>query len=606
MGKTALAIRAGHIAPAEHFPLKIFLSAKGRELTPAGEQPLQDFMLPNFMSLLSELARELGEEDIARTPPDERVNTVRRVLTDKKQALLIIDNVETFDEKERIRLYQFLSRLPGTCKAIVTSRRRTDIDARIIRLERLAPKDALDLIDELAKTNQRLSRADDEERQKLYEMSGGNPLIIKWVAGQLGRTGSHCRTIAQACAFMETAPPDNDPLEFIFGDLLDTFTPSETAVLAALTHLTQPAKIKWITELSGLARLPAQTALEDLADRALLVSDEAAQTFFLPPLAATYLRRKRPEAVAETGNRLTARAYALAIENGYENHERFPTLEAEWPTIAAALPLFLQGDNARLQGLCKALDNFLDFSGRWDDWLSLSQQAEGKALGANDFYTAGWRARRAGHVHQSRGQAAYVLACAARCEAHWKEAKVGAREKGIAIRVRGLGHQLERNYPAAIAAFKESLELQRLHAPENIDVALGLNSLARAEMDSGDYTAAERDYREALRIAKKINDQEGIAIYTGNLAALALSRKDWPNAEMLAREALSLSEAVGRLELIGSNCQRVAAALVRQGRPLEGLPYARRAIDIFTKLRQLLRVESAQAVLKECESKSNE
>jgi nucleoside phosphorylase/tetratricopeptide (TPR) repeat protein len=606
MGKTALAIRAGHVAPIEHFPLKIFLSAKGRELTPAGEQPLQDFMLPNFMSLLSELARELGEEDIARTPPDERVNTVRRVLTDKKQALIVIDNVETFDEQERVRLYQFLGRLPGTCKAIVTSRRRTDIDARVIRLDRLALKDALDLINELAKANRHLSRADDKERQELYEISGGNPLIIKWVAGQLGRAGSNCRTIAEACAFMEAAPQDNDPLEFIFGDLLDTFTPSETAVLAALTHFTQPAKIEWIAELSGLKHLAAQTALEDLADRALLVSDEAAQTFFLPPLAATFLRRKRPKAVAQTGNRLTARAYALVMENGNKNFKSFPTLEAEWPTIDAALSLFLQGDNAKLQGVCKALDRFLEFSGRWDDWLSLSQQAEERALGRNDFHTAGWRAWWAGYVYQLREQAVHVLACAARCEAHWQEANVEAREKAYAIRLRGLGHQLEGNNPAAIATFKESLELQRLHAPESIDMAHGLNTLARAEMAFGDYTAAERDYREALRIAKKVNDQEGIAIYTGNLAALAVNRKDWPNAEVLAREALSLSEAVGRLELIGSNCQRVAKALVRQGRPQEGLPYAHRAVDILTKLRQPRWVKNAQAVLRECEGVRDE
>jgi hypothetical protein len=30
---------------------------------------------------------------------------------------------------------------------------------------------------------------------------------------------------------------------------------------------------------------------------------------------------------------------------------------------------------------------------------------------------------------------------------------------------------------------------------------------------------------------------------------------------------------VGRQELIGSNCQRLAQALARQGRPAEGLPY---------------------------------
>ncbi|HEX8131154.1 MAG TPA: tetratricopeptide repeat protein [Pyrinomonadaceae bacterium] len=606
MGKTALAIRAGHLAPVEHFPRKIFLSAKGRELTPAGEQPLQDFMLPNFMSLLSELARELGEEDIARMPPNERANTVRRVLTDTGQALIVIDNVETFDEPERIRLYQFLSRLPGTCKAIVTSRRRTDIDARIIRLDRLVLKDALDLINELAKTNRHLSRANDKERQDLYEISGGNPLIIKWVAGQLGRAGSNCRTIAEACAYMEAAPPANDPLEFIFGDLLDTFTDSETAVLAALTHFTQPAKVEWIAELSGLKHLAAQTALEDLADRALLVSDEAAQTFFLPPLAASFLRRTRPEAVAQTGNRLTARAYALVMENGDENYERFPTMEGEWPTIAAALPLFIQGDNTRLQALSKALNRFLEFSGRWDDWLTLSQQTEERALGANDFYTAGWRAYMAGQVYRLRGQPAHVLDCAARCEAHWREANAGVREKATAIRLRGLGHHLEKNDHAAITAFKESLELLRLHAPETSDMAIVLNSLASAEMDSGDYAAAERDYREALRIAKNINYQEGIASYTCNLTFIAAARQDWPAVEELARESLAMSETLGRLELIGLNCDTLAEALLRQNQPQAALSYARRAVDIFTSLRQPGRLERAQAVLQECEDMSDE
>ncbi|HKR01886.1 MAG TPA: NB-ARC domain-containing protein, partial [Pyrinomonadaceae bacterium] len=186
IGKTALALRAGHLAPDENFSLKIFLTAKVRELTPAGEQKLQDFMLPNFIALISELAAELGEEEIGRTPASERANAVRRLLIDK-QALIIIDNVETFNEQERVRLYQFLSRLPTTCKAIVTSRRRTDIDARVLRLDRLALDEALELMAELAKSNRRLAPVSNKERQDLYEITGGNPLLIKWVVGQLGR-----------------------------------------------------------------------------------------------------------------------------------------------------------------------------------------------------------------------------------------------------------------------------------------------------------------------------------------------------------------------------------------------------------------------------------
>ena len=36
IGKTALAVRAAYLAPTTHYPYKIFLSAKVRELTPAG------------------------------------------------------------------------------------------------------------------------------------------------------------------------------------------------------------------------------------------------------------------------------------------------------------------------------------------------------------------------------------------------------------------------------------------------------------------------------------------------------------------------------------------------------------------------------------------
>jgi nucleoside phosphorylase/tetratricopeptide (TPR) repeat protein len=600
IGKTALAVRAGHLAPGEHFDRKIFLSAKVRELTPAGEQKLEDFMLPNYTALLTELGLELGEEDIGKTDPNVRAAEVRRALSDVR-ALIVIDNVETFAESERVRLYQFLSRLPPSCKAIVTSRRRDDVDARVVRLERLEKQDALDLIGELARSNRPLQKTTEEERTNLYEITNGNPLLIKWAVAQLGRTGSQCSTIREVCAFLASAPPNNDPLEYIFGDLLETFSESETAVLSALAHFTQPADVRWIADVAGVAEPAALTALEDLTDRALLVSDQEARAFLLPPLAATFLRRKRPEAISRAGGRFTDRVYALALENGYQKHERFPTLEAEWPAIDAALPLFLQGENDRLQALCAALQVFLNFSGRWDVRMSLGRQAEERAVAAGDFRNAGWRAIDSGWVSFLRAQPDEVLASAARGAAHWAQApEVGTHQKAVVLRLNGLGHILRDDYPAAIEAMEGALELWRALTPESSDVARALNSLATAERQQGDLAAAERHYGEALRIGRAIDDRDGVATVLGNLAELALDREDWKLAELQAREALALSEKVGRKELIGSHCWRLAKALARQRKPQEGAPYASRAVDIFAQLRRPSGLKEARAALAEC------
>jgi len=561
IGKTALAIRAGHLAPDQHYPTKIFLSAKVRELTPQGEQKLEDFMLPNYMALLTELARELGDENIAKIDLNERANAVRRLLSGQ-HALIIVDNLETFADEERNRLFQFLKRLPRSCKAVVTSRRRTDVAAEIIRLDRLTPEAALKLIAKLAERNKFLARASEKERQQLYETTHGNPLLIEWVVGQLGRPGSQCRTIPAACKFIESAPEGNDPLEYIFGDLLDTFKESETAALAALSHFTLPAQVKWIAEIASIFEMAAQTALEDLTDRALVVSDAQAESYLLPPLAATFIRRKHPEIIIQTGERLTSRVFELALENGFDNPDRFPVLDREWPTIVAALPLFLSGDSVRLQRLYGALKTFLEVNGRLDEWQ----------------------------------------ACARRVEADWNASASSLREKAIAALRDGVKCQLEENYPAAIAAYQESVKLWCTISPESEEVAKGLNSLAEVESLAGDYVAAERDYREALRIAEIVNDHEGMVIYTGNLALLTLDREDWAAAEMLARKDLLFAEAVRQQELIAGACLVLAKALAQLERKAEGLPYAHRAVEIFTKVHSP-NLDWAQAVLKECEQK---
>jgi tetratricopeptide (TPR) repeat protein len=582
IGKTALAIHAAH--KAEDFERKIFITAKVRELTPDGETQLRDFSRDNYVRMLDELGKELGADGLEKLAPDERPNELRLALAGVK-ALIIFDNLETLPEEERTRLFQFLSRLPAGNKAIVTSRRRTDVDARIVRLDRLSHDEAMQLIAELAKKYPRLQRATTEEHEKLYAITQGNPLFIRWIAGQLGREGSKLRTIEEAVAFIDKAPKNNDPLEYIFGDLLETFKEDETKVLAALTHFDKPAQLKWVAQMTDLPEKSAETALEDLTDRSILIADFESRTFYLPPLTAKFIKTRRPDAVTQTGDALTQRAYALAMQyGGHTNYEGFRTLDAEWDFISAALPRLLTGDNDRLQTVCNKLVFFLNFTGRWGDRLWLFEQAEEHALVAENKERAGANAYRAGYTYVLRNQPAEVLACAARAAEHWQNST--PRDKATAIYLRGLGHNLNKDYPAAIVAYREALDIYRSISPESDEVASNLCALADAERINKDYSAAERDYREALRVAKINKNNEHIANYTGNLASLALAREQWAEAESLAREALPLAEKVGRQELIAHDSHVLAQALLKQNHNLdEALSLSRRAVEIYTRLR---------------------
>lgn len=606
IGKTALALEAAHRAPAQFYPLKLFITAKQSRMDADGRHRLQDQRVTDYFALLTEIGLALGRDDIQRAPQDQRAALVHHALA-AQRVLLVLDNLESFTREERRRIYDLLEILPSGCRAIVTSRRRDETAARTLRLDRLDINAARQLLAALGENCPAIAALTPDEQQRLYGETGGNPLLLTWTATQLGRAQGRCRTVDEAVQRLKEAHrlqkinENNDPLEFVFGDLLDTFTADETAMLAALAYFTEPAQLNWLLPLAELSETAALTALDDLRDRALLIEDEKNATWFLPPLAARFLRLRRVEAVNAAGRRLEGTAYALAVRLGGNDNAPYTELEAAWPSIQAALQLLIAGDNARLQEVCIALDQFLNYTGRWDLYLSLNLEAEAKALAAGDEVNAGWRAFQAGWVHYLQGEADAVLDCAGRCSRYWHSS--GARERAIAICLRGMGYRLQKDTPAAITAYQQVLELHRSLNPESKDVAGGLNDLAAVKKASGDLDGAEADYREALRIARKINNREIVAGIPGNLAELYLERKDWCAAERLATEAMTLAESVGRLELIASNHYRLAEALLHQQRANEALPHARAAVEIFTRLRHHGLAE-AEATLAACEGRT--
>lgn len=600
MGKTALAIEAAYRAPVEEFPTKLFVTAKHVRMEMDGRHQLHDQRVDNYHELMAQIAVALIGPAAHKTAESQLADVVRHALA-SRPSLLVLDNLEHFNLAERRRIFDLLDTLPANCRAIITSRRRDDTAAHFIRLDQLAFADAQKLLADLCLRLPNTVQLSLQDQEQLHRETGGNPLLMIWLASQLGRVQGRSANLAQALERMHEAQkhnPNNDPLEFVFGDLVESFNQAELAMLAALSHFSQPADISWLLPLCNILRPEAESALEALQARSIVVrSDEG---WLLPPLCGKFLRTRRADLVNQTGDKLAEQAYAWAMEyGGGSDKAPFDELEARWPQIEAALPRLLAGENTRLQQFCDDVYFFLDFSGRWQAALLLDTEAESKALAVGDVINAGWCAYRQAWTQTLHGNGNACLQAAERGAQHWQNA--GDFYRAHSMRMQGQAHRLLKNYPAAMQAFGDALGIFRAIQDDSLSVAMVLNALAEARKQAGELSAAEADYRAALHLAQKLDHREGIASFTGNLADLALTNKNFLQAEELARQALAISVAIGRQELIASHNHTLAGALHGQHQNSAALPHARIAVEIFSRLASRDLAE-AQATLAACEA----
>lgn len=597
MGKSSLAIKAAYAAPPKMFDKIVFISLKSRELDDDGVRDLSGFLISGLAELFNELARELDRLDITKSPEAERPRALLDALRGNR-VLLILDNLESLTKQQSGVVITFVKKLPNGCKAILTSRQRIGSAAEELILQELSEQAALDTLALLSKNNLTLANASTEDRLRLYQATNGHPLLLRWTAGQIGRRS--CLTISDAVSYLRSCQED-DPLEFIFGDLVEDLSENEVSVLCTLSYFTIPAKIEHIVAITSLTVAVADQSLRSLVNRSLVVPTEELKTFTIVALVADFIKKRMPEVVMIVGEKLQTIAYNLVTTIEGSDREKNDSIEPVWPIVSAALPGIIAGSNTRLQKVCDELRAFLEFTGRWDEWLALERDAESQAILCNDFLSAGRRAHRAGWVYRLRGESHKVIEYADRAHAHWSNGDANIREIAFAIRLRGIGYFLAKDYKTAVEVLDQAIRLSSSVAPDSIDVGNGLNTKAAIEMESGDLDSAERDFNAALLIAETHNDFESIAVYRSNLADLALVCNKWAEAETLARGALVIAETIGRLELIAYGSHHIARALLEQDRKPEAIDYAERAVKIFTQL-GALSLEEARATLVKCQT----
>ena len=165
VGKTALALEVAHECSSVGFEGVVWASTVQR--------------LVALADLVDTAARVLDYPAVTRVPQDQKSEELRRVLAGRRY-LFVLDGFEAIEDAA---IEAFVRDLPEDNKTLLTSRRAVP-DARTISLRGLAVGEALELLHREAERIG-IEGIDDvaPELAKLYDVTGGSPLALKWALG---------------------------------------------------------------------------------------------------------------------------------------------------------------------------------------------------------------------------------------------------------------------------------------------------------------------------------------------------------------------------------------------------------------------------------------
>jgi LuxR family glucitol operon transcriptional activator len=566
------------------FAAIIFVSAKQQFLTADGI-----WVRSHFPNTLREILREIAlvlDLDISRVTPEEQPRMIRQAL-ERQRVLLIVDNLETVLDQERVLAY--LYELPISVKVVVTTREQHLYTP--IQLEQLPEQDGICLIRHEA-TNQNVHLTD-AEAHRVYATTGGIPAAIVYAVGKLAAGGELESVLARL------SHHDGEIARFCFQDSVTSLRgqPAHHLLMAIAIFPRQPlCKLaKQVAGFNGdLQR--ADDAVTRLQRLSLVRKRD--DHFVMLPLTREYTFAELAlQPHFETAARQRwVKAYLHFVEEfGGEDwgewHSRYNQMETEWENLLAAIAWCVEERRyEEVKLFWQALKGFTLIYGYWDDRLALLQwlwqEAERRGdwmTGVEALYQRAWTLIVMGRSEQLV-EAEDLLTQAWRLRIHVRPelqsyvadytAELHVRHKRYAEAFRWLDvsqqliwraqidervytrKQLNTLYWRAILHFKceeyvqaESLFLQVQALGEQIGwkriVYYAQNYLADIAIGKNEYEQAERLLQEGLQVVERNKDRRRVAFYKRSLANLTVKRNQPELANQWASQALATFERLG-------------------------------------------------------------
>jgi tetratricopeptide (TPR) repeat protein len=116
--------------------------------------------------------------------------------------------------------------------------------------------------------------------------------------------------------------------------------------------------------------------------------------------------------------------------------------------------------------------------------------------------------------------------------------------KAFALLNLGVLHKMQGNYSEAEKLYRQSLKIDE-ELGDKSGIAKSLHQLGMIKQDTGEYAEAEKLYRQSLKLKEELGDKSGITTSFHQLGMIKQDTGEYAEAEKLYRQSLKIDEELG-------------------------------------------------------------
>ena len=617
VGKSTLATEVSYrCIENDLFESVIWISAKESILTLHGIEPV----IPEAKSLsdiLITIGTTLGNPTIGNLSIQDQIKRAYNLLA-RQTTLLVLDNFESLSKNEQRDILDFLRRSPITLKVAITSRERVS-EGQIIRLQGLSFEESNALLEwDAQQKNIHLTK---DQNKYLVELTGGLPLALLWVQGQIAVLGYSVTQVLDKLS-LDTEIPI---LQYCFNHSWNLLRHNnEKKILYILALQPEAVSRGALKEIAGIEDIDDfDNAISDLLQLSLIDHETDRDYFSILPLTRRFIRtqfsgdrkfiRQAELKIAQYYVKLLAQKSGFKEWRGYEDllMDRNNILSvAQWcyksvqrkQNSSASLPKQTRNIAEILVQIGIQFGSVLWQRAFWYDRMTLAHAALSAAKLLSDWKSVSTFARNISWIYFYQGD--YLRAL------RWSEESLLATTKTedellIAAAKRALGTVEMRlgNFNRSETLLKDVLQTTEKFANDDYGIyskGFAQYGLGDLEYERGNVQAAKEWYQNALDTWQnpvRKDPVRHVSYALNGLGFVALKDKRYEEAKRYFMEGIQSAEEFGRVDELAKGNLGLASVYLETGSDLKtALSLINESIDSFQQQGMQYEIQKAKVL----------